>query len=73
MRQTVLIVVIAVIVFAAVAAGMLRLMPDTMADSDYLVVGSVSTAVALVVLFLGLVSTKMKSSDVFFKKRPKQK
>ncbi|MEP6961779.1 MAG: hypothetical protein ABI995_06865, partial [Acidobacteriota bacterium] len=55
--------------FGAVAAGMLRVMPEPLTDSDYLVVGSVATLVALLVLFLGL--TK-KSSEVFFKKRAKK-
>jgi hypothetical protein len=36
-----------------------------------MVIGSVATLVALGVLFLVLVSTTLKSSDVFFKKRRK--
>ena len=46
-------------------------MPQPIEDSDYMVAGSVATLVALLVLFLGLVSTRMKTSDVFFKKRKK--
>ena len=42
-------------------------------DTDYLIAGSAGTLAALLVLFLALVSTRMKSNDVFFKKRRKQK
>jgi hypothetical protein len=58
--------------FAVTAAIMLRFMPGPLKDSDYLVVGSVSTLVALGALFVALISTTMKSSDVFFKKRRKK-
>jgi hypothetical protein len=46
-------------------------MPKPLHDSDYLVIGSVATLVALLVLFLGLVTTT-KSGNVFFKKRKKR-
>jgi amino acid permease len=58
-------------VFVVVAALMLKLMPAPLKESDYMVIGSVATLVALGVLFLVLVSTTLKSSDVFFKKRRK--
>jgi hypothetical protein len=61
----------ALCVFLLVAAVMLKLMPGPLKDSDYMVIGSVATLVALGVLFLVLVSTTMKSSDVFFKRRRK--
>ena len=41
-----------------------------MKESDYMVIGSVATLVALLVLFLVMVSTT-KSRDVFFKRRRK--
>ncbi|MEI9814085.1 MAG: hypothetical protein WDO18_16220 [Acidobacteriota bacterium] len=72
MRQTVSIVLAAVLMFAVVAAIILHFMPEPIEESDYLVAGSVATLVALLILFLGLVSTRMKSSDVFVKKRKKQ-
>lgn len=72
MAQTVQIVFAAATIFGVVAAVILRFMPEPIEDSDYLVAGSVATLAALLVLFLGLVSTRMKSSDVFFKKRKKQ-
>ena len=58
--------------FAVVALIMLRFMPGPLKDSDYLVVGSVSTLVALLALFLVLISTSVKSRDVFFKRRKKK-
>jgi hypothetical protein len=61
----------ALCVFVVVAALMLKLMPAPLKESDYMVIGSVATLLALGVLFLVLVSTTLKSSDVFFKKRRK--
>ncbi len=63
----------ALVVFAVVAAIMIKLMPSPLKDSDYLVVGSVSTLMALLTVFLGLISTTLKTGDVFYKKRPKKK
>lgn len=60
----------AICIFAVVAAAMIRLMPHPLKDSDYMVIGSVATLVALLVLFLALLVTS-KPSDVFFKKRKK--
>lgn len=57
-------------VFAIVAAVMIRLMPTPLAESDFLVIGSVATLVALLVLFLVMISTA-RSSNIFFKKRKK--
>ena len=71
MQRIVILVLGVICVFAVVAAIMIRLMPGPMKDSDYLVVGSVATLVALLALFFGLVSTSMKVSDVFFKRRKK--
>ena len=72
MRQTVLIVLASIVIFGVVAAVILRFMPEPIEDSDYMVAGSVATLAALLVLFLGVVSTRMKSSDVFVKKRQKK-
>jgi hypothetical protein len=59
----------AILVFAASALALLRLMPAPVDDTDYLIAGTVATALALLVLFFGLAR---KSGDVFFKKRKKQ-
>ena len=62
---------LAVCVFVVVAVVMLKFMPVPLKESDYMVIGSVATLVALGAVFLVLVSTTLKSTDVFFKKRRK--
>jgi hypothetical protein len=63
----------ALCVFVVVAAIMIKLMPSPLKDSDYLLIGSVATLVALLALFLALISTTLKSPDVFFKRRKKKR
>lgn len=70
MQKKILVVIGALLVFGAVAAIILRFMPEPIEDSEYLIAGSVATLIALLVLFLGLVP---RSGDVFVKKRRKQK
>ena len=60
-------------VFAVVAAAMVKLMPAPLKDSDYLVIGCVATLLSMLVLFGALLATSLKSRDVFFKRRKKQK
>jgi hypothetical protein len=62
--------VAAICVFVVVAAIMLQLMPAPLREFDYMVIGSVSTLVALLALFLVVISTA-KSTNIFFKKRRK--
>lgn len=69
MQKTIVVVLGALLVFGAVAALILRFMPEPVEDSDYLIAGSVATLVALLVLFFGLVP---RSGDVFVKKRRKK-
>ncbi|PYT16167.1 MAG: hypothetical protein DMG59_11375 [Acidobacteria bacterium] len=71
MRRGLLLGLAACCVFVVVAAIMLRFMPAPLKESDYLVIGSVATLVSLLVLFLVLVMTSIKSSDVFFRRRRK--
>lgn len=70
MRRAFVLALAVALVFTAVAAVMYKVMPSPLKDSDYLVIGSVATLVALLVLFLALISTT-KSSNVFFKRRRK--
>jgi hypothetical protein len=72
MRQVVLILG-GVCVFGVSALVMTKLMPAPLKDSDYLVIGSVATLVSLLVMFLVLISTRLKSPDLFFKKRKKKR
>lgn len=71
MKQNIVLILIAGIAFAVVTAVMIQLMPAPLQESDYLVIGSISTLVAMLVIFIALVMTKLKSSDLFFKRRKK--
>ena len=73
MRRYLVLGIAAVCVFVVAAAVMLKLMPSPLKDSDYLLIGSVSTLLALLALFLALISTTLKASDVFVKRRKKQR
>jgi hypothetical protein len=72
MRQ-ILLVLGGICVFGVAALVMTRLMPAPLKDSDYLVIGSVATLVSLLVMFLVLISTRLKSPDLFFKKRKRKR
>lgn len=71
MQRILILILAGLCVFAIVAAIMVKVMPGPLKDSDFMVIGSVATLVALLVLFLVLISTTMKSSNLFFKKRRK--
>ncbi|HEY1755338.1 MAG TPA: hypothetical protein VGG72_08070 [Bryobacteraceae bacterium] len=71
MGQKLALAVGVIFVFAAVSAIMIRFMPAPLKDSDYLVIGSVATLVALLVLFFGLVGIPQKGRNLFFKRRKK--
>ena len=73
MQRTLLLVLGVILVFAAVTAIMLRFMPEPLKDSDYLVIGSVATLVALLALFFGLAGTSLKNRNPFFKRRKKER
>ena len=57
-----------IVVFAGVVAIMINVMAAPLKDSDYLVIGTVATMVALLALFILLVVTG-QMSNVFFKRR----
>ncbi|MBL0156014.1 MAG: hypothetical protein IPP47_02710 [Bryobacterales bacterium] len=61
----------AAIAFVVTVAVGLRLLPAPHTETDYLVVGSVATFLCLGVLFAVLITTWIRSSEVFFKKRTK--
>ncbi|HXP84853.1 MAG TPA: hypothetical protein VN841_09045 [Bryobacteraceae bacterium] len=73
MRRFLTLGLAALCVFMVVAAIMIKLMPSPLKDSDFLLIGSVATLLALLALFLALVSTTLKSPDVFFKRRKKRR
>ncbi|MBX9601016.1 MAG: hypothetical protein K2X35_08430 [Bryobacteraceae bacterium] len=55
--------------FGATAFVLTRVMPGPLRDSDYVVIGTLGTLAALVVLFFGLIRTSPKASEIFFKRR----
>ncbi len=68
-RQNVItLAVAAVSVFVIVAALLVRFLPPPRKDSDYLVIGAVSTFAALGVVF-GALLQRGGIQDTFFKKR----
>jgi hypothetical protein len=71
MGRTLPLALATVLVFAAVAVIMLKVMPAPLKDSDYLIIGSVATLVSLLILFVVVVTTSGKASSVFFKRRKK--
>jgi uncharacterized membrane protein len=71
MGRTISLALAVVLVFAAVAGIMLKLMPAPLKDSDYLIIGSVSTMLSLLLLFVLLIVKSGKASSVFFKRRKK--
>jgi hypothetical protein len=72
MRQ-ILLIVAGLCVFGVSVAVMVQFMPAPLKDTDYLVIGSVATLAALLVMFLTLMATRLKSPDMFFKKRKKKR
>jgi Co/Zn/Cd efflux system component len=74
MKRVLVLGLAVVIIFAVVAALLLRFMPQPMKDSDYLVVGSVATLVSLLILFFLLVPSSKsgtKLGGLFLKRRKK--
>lgn len=68
-RQNVIVLAIAaVLVFVVIAALLVRFLPQPRKDSDYLVIGAVSTLAALGVVF-GALLQRGGSQDAFFKRK----
>lgn len=68
--RALLLVLAGLCIFTVVAAIGIKVTPEPLKESDYMVIGSVATLVSLLVLFVVHISTS-KSSNVFFKKRKK--
>jgi hypothetical protein len=72
MGRTLSLALALVLIFAAVAGIMLKVMPAPLKDSDYLIIGSVATMVSLLLLFVLITATSGKGASVFFKRRKKE-
>jgi len=55
--------------FSAVVLALLHLMPPPLRSSDYLMIGGVATVASMAVLFVFLISTTMRTPDVFYRRR----
>jgi hypothetical protein len=68
MRIVILLVVALVTFGVALAIGM-ALIPGARTETDYLVIGTAATLLALAVVFVMLISTTFKSRDTFARRR----
>ncbi|MEO8025537.1 MAG: hypothetical protein ABI823_03650, partial [Bryobacteraceae bacterium] len=60
------------VIFALIAVILLNIMPAPLRQTDYMIIGAVSTLVSMLVLFLVLTATTMKTPNTFFKRRLKK-
>jgi len=58
-----------VLLFVAIVVVLAKVMPGPHSPRDYLVIGTLATFASMAVLFVVLISTSMKGSDIFFKRR----
>jgi uncharacterized membrane protein len=68
-RRVLVLAAAAMCVFAAVATILLRVIPSPHKDSDYLVIGTLATFAALLVVFVVLLTTFWRDPTAFFKRR----
>lgn len=74
MRQPRILGLAVMVAFVAVAAILMKLIPEPRKDSDFLIIGSIATLVSLAAVFVLVISTSRKSgkgSEAFFKRRRK--
>jgi hypothetical protein len=68
-QKLIVLALVVLFVFGIVVAILLRTIPEPHRDTDYLVIGAVATLVALLALFVMLISSWLKAPDVFFRRR----
>ena len=71
MPKPLLLVLATICVFVVVTAILLQLMPGPLKPMDYFVIGSVSTLLSLLALFLVMASTS-NTRNALFKRRKKK-
>lgn len=57
------------VLFTTVVLILNQVLPGPRRSTDYLVIGGAATMVCLLALFVVLISTTMRSSDTFFRKK----
>lgn len=70
-KNIVVLVAAVVLVFGIATAIGLKLVPQPHTDTDYLVIGSVATLLALAALFAVLLATVFKSGSPLIRRRPR--
>lgn len=68
-KNWIVLVLAVLLVFGVTVAIGLKLLPGPHTDTDYLVVGSIATLLALAALFGVLLATVFKGSGAFFQRR----
>ena len=63
------VVIACILVFAAVAAILIQILPKPLKPIDYMVVGSVATLISLVTVFFVLIVIWLRHPEVFSKRR----
>ena len=58
-------------VFAGVVLAMLHALPRPHTPADYMMAGGLATMITMLALFGVLLTTKFRSPDPFYKRRPK--
>ena len=72
MRNKIVPGIAVIFTFAIVCALMVKVLPDPLQEFDYMLIGTVATLVSMLVLFLTLIGPRLKSGDVFMKRRNKR-
>lgn len=67
--RVILSILVVIFVFLATAGILLKIFSGPRREVDFLVIGAAATMVALLVLFVLLISTWAKSPNTFFKRR----
>ena len=57
------------VLFTTVVLILNQVLPGPRRPTDYLVIGGAATMVCLLALFVVLISTTMRASDIFFRKK----
>ena len=72
MRNKLVVALIVAGTFGLIALLMVKVMPEPLEPFDFMLIGSMATLVSMLVLFLMLVGPRLKSGDVFVKRRRKR-
>ena len=70
MGRPALLIGVGLLVFGAVAALGVKLMPQPLREADYMVIGAAATLMALLAMFIIILSTSMKGTRLITR-RPK--